>query len=250
MALFLAVAACLLLAGVGRLREGEQCARCMNNLRQIGIGLQSNYDAYGSFLPAVVPAERLPPEKRLSWQYDVVGFTLGLMDRSWGQNRLKPWDDESNSLAWHLQPPWSFCPAIPNPRDLPPPMPTSYVGVAGIGEDAASLPGKHPRIGLFGYERVTRREDVTDGLETTLAVIETAHDNGPWLAGGPATVRGLDPSRPYLGQGNQFGGTHRRLTAALFADGSVHLLADSLHPRTFEALATIAGDEPATPFND
>jgi prepilin-type processing-associated H-X9-DG protein len=136
------------------------------------------------------------------------------------------------------------CPAGPDDGGTPMPGLTSYVGVAGVGTDAARLPGHDPRAGIFGYGRQVRLEDIKDGASMTMAVVETAERNGPWTAGGPATVRGLDPARrPYIGRGGQFGGTHRGGAAVLFADGSVRFVRASIRPRTFEALATIAGGE-------
>jgi len=75
-----------------------------------------------------------------------------------------------------------------------------------------------------------------------LAGLETTRARDPWLAGGPATVRGLEPeSLPYLGDGGQFGGLHRRGTNALFADSSVRLLSNETAPAVLEKIATIAG---------
>ena len=77
-------------------------------------------------------------------------------------------------------------------------------------------------------------------------VTETAAHNGPWVAGGPASVRGLEQGgTPYMGRNGQFGTTHRRGIMCLFADGSVRFLRSSISPEAFEALATIAGgDQP------
>jgi prepilin-type processing-associated H-X9-DG protein len=119
-----------------------------------------------------------------------------------------------------------------------------YVGVAGVGEDAALLPVEDKRAGVFGYDRRTRPEDIRDGTGTTLMVVETATDNGEWTAGGRATVRGLDPDHPpYLGRHGQFSSYHRAVTNALFVDGSVRALGSGMAPEVFEALATIAGGE-------
>jgi hypothetical protein len=108
-----------------------------------------------------------------------------------------------------------------------------------------------PQAGVFGYDRKSRHEDIKDGAATTLLLLETAWNNGPWTAGGPPTVRGLDPTRlPYMGKNRQFGGTHRGLTGAAFADGSVHFLSESMAPEVFEALATIAGGEDVGRFAD
>ena len=73
---------------------------------------------------------------------------------------------------------------------------------------------------------------------------ETTFANGPWTAGGPATVRGLNPGRrPYIGPGEQFGGSHRGGAMVAFADGSVRFLRDKIDPGVFEGLATVAGGE-------
>lgn len=131
---------------------------------------------------------------------------------------------------------------------------TSYVGVAGIGQDAAALPLGDKRCGFFGYERKIRMpDDIKDGTSHTLVVIETGRDNGPWARGGSATVRGLDSDElPYIGAGRQFGGhsasrgtfrgSEEAVQAAL-ADGSTRIIGRSIDPRILEALATIAGGE-------
>jgi prepilin-type processing-associated H-X9-DG protein len=78
-----------------------------------------------------------------------------------------------------------------------------------------------------------------------MMVAETTLNNGPWTAGGPATVRGLDPGRqPYVGRGCQFGGTHRGGVIVAFADGSFRFHRDALNPKLFEAISTVAGAEP------
>jgi hypothetical protein len=147
-----------------------------------------------------------------------------------------------------------LCPSNPT-RTLPgSPQPSHYVGVAGVGLNAAGWGAGYPGNGVFGYDRRTRLEDITDGAGTTMLLIETNRDNGPWTAGGPPTVRGLDPAGgPYLGEGGQFGSGHRGgqgwsprppyVTHVLFADGSVRGLADGVRPEVFEALATVAGGE-------
>ena len=58
---------------------------------------------------------------------------------------------------------------------------------------------------MFGYDRQTTIADIKDGLGTTMLIAESGRVSGSWLAGGSATVRGLDPAeQPYLGPGRQF----------------------------------------------
>ena len=101
------------------------------------------------------------------------------------------------------------------------------------------MPKGHPRAGVFGYDRQTRVPDITDGVSNTLLLAETGLANGPWTAGGPATVRGLDPSRPpYIGRGRQFGGMHKGGVIVALADGSVRHIAFSINPDVFSLLGT------------
>jgi prepilin-type processing-associated H-X9-DG protein len=78
-----------------------------------------------------------------------------------------------------------------------------------------------------------------------MMVAETQDRPGPWTAGGPSTLRAVDPrTRPYLGPGRPFGGLHRKGTMVLMADGSARFVPNATPPPIFEAMATIAGGEP------
>ncbi len=68
---------------------------------------------------------------------------------------------------------------------------TNYVGVAGVGLDAADYPAGNPKDGIFGYERETKPEEIKDGLDKTIALLQIPAGKTPWLAGGGATVRGV-----------------------------------------------------------
>lgn len=76
-----------------------------------------------------------------------------------------------------------------------------------------------------------------------MTVVETTQDNGPWLAGGPPTVRGLDPSvESYIGYGRPFGGLHRDGLNVLWADGSVRIVSNGVASPEFRAMARINRD--------
>ncbi|HEV3204957.1 MAG TPA: DUF1559 domain-containing protein, partial [Gemmataceae bacterium] len=145
-----------------------------------------------------------------------------------------------------------LCPGNSNKAEPGRPGFSHYVGIAGVGKNAAELSLRtadesaiRSNVGFFGYDRQIKPEDIKDGLATTLAVAETHADNGPWTAGGPSTVRGLDPQNlPYLRSQGQFGGIHYAGGAmVLFVDGSTRFIKESISPEVFEALATIAGGE-------
>ena len=128
-----------------------------------------------------------------------------------------------------------------------------------MGADAATRPADAPGIGFFGYDRALKADQVKDGLAHTMMLIETGHDVGPWLRGGPSTVRGIDADAgPLIGEGLPFGGTHFREKAffrgtvaagfhVVLADGSVRYVKGELSPPILAALATIAGNEELPP---
>jgi prepilin-type processing-associated H-X9-DG protein len=249
--LLVVIAAGLLLPGIARVRHGQQVTACRNHLRSIAIGLHGYHDFQGAFPAATVPSATLPPARRLSWLFELDPYVHARMDPDWKPDRNKPWDAEENLRLSYPQMPWYICPAVPTVTGAGGLTLTSYVGATGVGVDAADLPSGDPRAGVFGYDRRTARREVTDGEDTTVAVIETAERNGPWTAGGPPTARGLDTGRqPYMGRGWQFGGTHTGGANALFVDGSARFIRDSASPETLAALFTVsAGDRPGS-FED
>jgi prepilin-type processing-associated H-X9-DG protein len=237
----------LLVPLVVKLRESADREKCRDNLRLNGNALANHRDHLG-FLPFAaehnpytpLSGKQLPPEKRLSWHVRM-GIYIS-SDPFWGELAWdQPWDAEENRIFSLLPIKYLSCPALPREIAGTTLLPTPYVGIAGLGDDAAYLPMADPRAGFFGYERKIDYPDLKAGPSQTLVALETAAVSGSWVAAGPATVRGLDPTGPpYLGANGQFGGTHRDGANALFADGSVRLLNVSVDPRHLEALATLA----------
>ncbi len=241
-------------------RESARRGKCSYNLKEHGLGLSLMAGNKG-FLAGTVQNLRLPPEKRLSWYVDVWPF------EETAQNPLlvnsdQPWDSATNlapkikdmifesgaertkteSLERHNI---AVCPSMtvhPTPKI---PHVTSYVGIAGLGADAPTLPSGHERAGIWGYDRRTFRRNQALGPASTLLLAETASENGPWTAGGPPTMRGLVPEgRPYLGGNGQFGGIHPGGGNVAFGDASVRFLANDTDPSVLAAMVTIAGNKP------
>jgi prepilin-type processing-associated H-X9-DG protein len=240
---------------VGQGQEAARRAQCISNLKWLGLAFLNYYRQHGSLPPGTIPNPNLPPEHRLSWVVEVwdaqsSGLILNV-------DRSKGWNEPPNTSPKMLPlkgvtlggdpestGDWVACPDDPAYHSQKKPSWLTYVGVAGVGADAPRLPPKHPRAGVFGFDRVTRFEDITDGLPQTMMVIETTRNHGSWTAGGLMSVRGVDPvTQPYIGQNRPFGGYHPGGANVLMADGSVRFLRETIDPRVFEAMATIAGGE-------
>jgi hypothetical protein len=246
-------------------RRAAAHSQCANHLKQIGLAIHTYRDAHGHFPAGTVPVAGLPPDRRLSYnavllpdldhenvsgklvmtgEWDAAPNVEALAHRSVTVFQCPDWTRERWQPTANVTDPFVGHGAI-----------TNYVGVAGLGADAATRPDTAPGIGMFGYDRPLTVEQVTDGTSNTALLFETGRDVGPWLRGGPSTVRGLDPDeQPLLGDGRPFGGTHfqdstvfhrKKPTGShvLLADASVRFIADSADAAILPALATIAGGE-------
>ena len=112
--------------------------------------------------------------------------------------------------------------------------------------DARDPPSTRPRsgAGAFRYDAATPFDRIGDGLGQTLLLGETANDLGPWLRGGPSTVRGMDDgtgAKPLIGAGGQFGGYYPNGAYFAMCDGSVRNITPQVSRDVLLNLATIDG---------
>ncbi|MFL5245522.1 MAG: DUF1559 domain-containing protein [Gemmataceae bacterium] len=203
-----------------------------------------------------------PPSERVSWMGELLpyinqGEYAGLLDQiniqeNW--SKVGGEDGARNLLAAKTLIPCFLAPNTPEETwwvkypELPQSVAaTHYIGVAGLGLDAADYSGKdpslHKKLGVFGYDRATTLDEITDGQEQTIAVLQVPpHYKTPWLAGGGSTVRGISETAgiapfvctDYKGKPGTF---------AIMADGTVRFLPKDLPTEKFNALITIAGED-------
>jgi hypothetical protein len=126
---------------------------------------------------------------------------------------------------------------------------TNYVAIAGIGPDAPRYNPANPmdakKVGLVGYDWSSKPEDVTDGLSNTIFLMQTPPGiSQPWMAGGGATMRGLNEKDPMQGFRHSYGTPDgQEGTYALMGDGSVRFISGKISPQVLLALSTRAGGE-------
>ena len=234
--LFALGAAVLVLTYIPKIRLNARMAASQNNLRELGLfaahHVKPDPKRDASKLLGEIPAGTIslpdvPPDARLSW---VVGVLPGLDQGKANATELlgridqtKPWSAEPNQKAGVARLVVLLCPE--NTPEVPAGAAavTCYVGIGGVGPDAAALPPGAPRAGAFRYDGPTPFDRITDGLSQSLLFAETRHDVGPWLRGGSATVRGLNdaPDAPPL-VGGQFGGYFSAGVNVAMCDGLNH----------------------------
>jgi hypothetical protein len=235
-----------------------------SHLPELAAGLKSYADKTGHFprgtvdRPAAVDRAGLPwrPDQRVSWVPEVLPY-LGDGTFATVARQVKPdksWDDEENRLAAETLIPdllahdapqhswWVRYPGLQLPVGA-----THFVGVAGVGLDAAEYSASDPavagKLGVFGYDRETRLADIKDGPEQTIALLQVPPTyNTCWLAGGGSTVRGVpevDSVRPFVCA--KYNG--KRGTFAVMADGKVRFIPETISDKDFQALCTINGGD-------
>jgi prepilin-type N-terminal cleavage/methylation domain-containing protein len=183
----IAVAVGLLLPAVQRVREAASRARCMNNLKQVGIALHCHHDAAGALPSGCSYRGAAEPHPHMSWMTRLLPH-LG-QDALWGESlrayaQAPFFEDPPHRAVLGTVLPVFICPSdgrASRPWQLSylSVASTSYQGVAGT--DRTSFDGL-----LFLNSRV-RFGDVADGASCTAAVGERPPSPdgslGWWYAG-------------------------------------------------------------------
>lgn len=236
------VLASLIVPAVQLQRAANHLTECANGLKSLALTLHTYNDVYRKLPSGWVDNDDLPLDKKLGLFFQLFPFVQSRMDLAGHfPDARKAWDAGENRFLAEDLSPIPCCPVIPN-RDNNLTLAT-YVGLAGVGKDAAYLPASDPRIGVFGYNRQLTFSDIKDGKQNTVAFAETATENGPWMSAGTATLRSLE-ERPYVGPDASFSTNHTNRTLQMaFVDSSVRWFSYSLAPEIFEALVTVAGNE-------
>jgi prepilin-type processing-associated H-X9-DG protein len=198
------------------LREAAQRSRSTNHLRQIGLAMHNFHDTVGAF-PAAASYDK-DGKPLLSWRVHILPYLE--QDALYREFKLdEPWDSEHNKKLI------AKMPAIYAVPDSKPSLAggTFYQGFVGKG---AAFEGKRG-IGLLNF---------TDGTSNTILVVEAAKDV-PWTKPEDLPFDADAKMLPKLG-GHFEGGFN-----ALYADGSVRFLKDTIKSEILKAFITRNGGE-------
>jgi Protein of unknown function (DUF1559) len=267
----------LVLPLILRSRANADRIGCENHLRELGLFGVRHASPPGKSLPAL-KRDELPPgtfqnpvltaNRRMSWYTYTLNVLVegpptadptikhhrptGLGDLLTRFDPNGEWDSEQNSPIANYRLAAAICPAQVREYPAGSPAPTNYIAVGGLGLDTPlkTLADSGTLAGAYRYDRETPDSAIKDGLQQTAQITETTADLGPWLQGGPSTLRGLDvAATPYLGPGRPFGGCHPGGVFVSFADGSVRFLKETIDPAVFRAMLTIAGGPTESSFD-
>lgn len=206
-------------------------------LKVLWAAIKADVATSGQFPRGTVPGGELPAGQRLSWLARLEAAqhpqaNQPLWDHGWHDPRNDPFVRRRVGMFQN--------PAVKEATGADGYPASHFVGVTGIGPDAARLPASDPRAGIFGQDRVTRVEDVKDGLSETILVAGVQQHLGSWGAGA-STLRGFT-REPYVNGPDGFGTGQADSMLVLMADGSVRTVAAKTDPRVIESLAAITDE--------
>jgi hypothetical protein len=208
------------------MRSPSSLSQCNNNLKMIGLGLQTYADVYGRFPPVYIADENGRPMH--SWRVLILPFLeQNTLYREY--NFDEPWDGPHNRQLAKQMPPFYKCP-----------------------HDRASGPTKTSYLAVTGAETVWPDSDsialsqITDGTSNTLAVVEEIGSGVDWMEPRDLPLKMFGNTNPPAGA--RLPGAHPTTSEpagsmVLFCDGHTNFLQNSVPAATLKALATRAGGE-------
>ncbi len=244
----------LLLPAVQMAREAARRAQCINNLRQIGIGLHNYHDASNTF-PAGgwIPLFGQPQTQNMNIGWSAV-ILPGLDQRPLfdSLNLSVPYAHAVNRTATSTVLSVYLCPSEPRksfwnraPGDQFDHADADYGGMYGERGLSSPTVTNNPPRGAFIFNQPIPIAGITDGTSQTLQVGEAPEAiNALWASGHNLFDQAFPiNARPPFEHGEELTSQHPGGVNALFADGSVHFLKNQTSRRVTAALCTRNGAE-------
>lgn len=197
----------LLLPAVQAAREAARRSQSNNNLKQIGLGMQTYADINKRFPPRAIFADGKP---LLSWRVAI----LPMVEQKalYDQFHLdEPWDSEHNRKLIEKMPPVYANPNLDT--KLTQAGKTAYLAPTGQGT-------------MFDGEKSANFGSIKDGTSNTLLVVEANADRAViWTK--PDDLE-IDPDKPHDGLGD----IHPGGFLAVFADGHTNFIKKTIDAAT------------------
>ena len=224
----------LLLPMVSSMSETTRCVSCKNNMRQFGLALHSYHETYGCFPPAYVTDSQ--GNRMHSWRTLLLPY-IERMSLYQQYHLDEPWNGSNNAKLDTDDLRWVMCclSADRKKRDHP-----YYVAITGPG---TAWPG----------ERGLKKEEITDGLDKTVMLVEWVDSDISWLeprdvpiekALGPPGGKTAVPASNHYEKATYFSKKRPLAGHVLFADGSVRMIPYRLSREDLTKLLTVDGGEP------
>jgi hypothetical protein len=142
----------------------------------------------------------------------------------------QPWDSIANTALTYQMPEVYACPADNNAVRL---NESSYMVIVG-------------QRTMFPHDGCVAREEITDGLDSTIMVAEVESAGASWLEPMDLDAKMMQfQINGFAGQ--EIGSVFRRGAHVATADGQVHFLRNSTLPEHVETMTTIDGGEKVPP---
>lgn len=246
----------LLLPAVQAARESARRAQCLNNMRQIGLGLLCYHETYKSFPPGCTDRYPKPPRvlkaRYIAWSTLLLPF----IEQEHVYDRIDlsvPFNDPTNDAAHRCVVPTYLCPSTNRLLDGRVGSTTgdrNGNGIDNVGDHWACtdyggmfghmVPGEmFTNNGALVHEESISMGDITDGLSRTIIVTEDTgrgwRECSEWSNGENIFDQ---HTRINTVQDNEMWSDHPGGVNATFCDGSVRFLGNETSEATLRALCT------------
>ena len=227
---------------IAKARAAARRTASSNHLKQLALGFHNFHDTYGCFPPAAVIGPDGKPWH--SWRVLLLPF-LDEMALYKQYDFSQPWDSPKNLAVAEKMPPVFRDPAREGPLDTL----TDYAAITGdaamFQSGAVTMTSADDFPACLTAGKKVGFASVTDGTSNTIAfaTVDPARKI-PWTK--PEDIV-LDDTFPGIGKPAGIGAIHPvgngRVGLFAFADGSVHIIADTVDTETLRKFLTRAGGE-------